>query len=244
MPGRRRYGATVKALTSLRRRQAKEDEATILARRQARAAAAIAEERARIARELHDVVAHSVSEMTVQASAVRRLLDPGQVREREALRIVEETGRQALTEMRRLLGLIGADDAGLEPQPGLQALERLVEEVRAGGLPVELRVEGAELDLPPGIDLAAYRIVQEALANAAADPDLPATRLLVRYHGAEVELEIASDGDCGCGRLSDGDYLVGMRERVALYGGSLSAGPTGDGGFLVRARLPVAGSLR
>src|ERR671935_97171 len=138
------------------------------ARREAEARAAVAEERARIARELHDVVAHSVSVMTVQAAGVRRLLRPDQEREREALLIVEQTGREALAEMRKLVGVLRRPEEApaLAPQPSLEHLDRLVEQAREAGLPVELRVEGEAVELPPGVDLTAYRLVQEGLTNA------------------------------------------------------------------------------
>ena len=200
------------------------------------------DERSRIARELHDVIAHSVSVMTVQAGAVRRLLKPDQEREREALLTVEETGRQALTEMRRLLGVLRQSDekAALAPQPGLATLERLVAQVREAGLPVEMRVEGEEIALPAGIDLSAYRIVQEALTNALKHAGPARAWVVVRYGADEVEVEVANDGVSNGG--SGGYGLIGMRERVALYGGDLTAGPRDGGGFTISARLPVAGS--
>ncbi len=203
---------------------------------------AVDDERSRIARELHDVIAHSVSVMTVQAGAVRRLLKPDQEREREALLTVEETGRQALTEMRRLLGVLRQSDekAALAPQPGLATLEQLVAQVREAGLPVELRVEGEEIALPPGIDLSAYRIVQEALTNALKHAGPARAWVVVRYGADEVEVEVANDGVSNGG--SGGYGLIGMRERAALYGGDLTAGPRDGGGFTISARLPVAGS--
>ena len=157
---------------------------------------AVLEERRRIARELHDVVAHSVSVMTVQAGAVRRLLLPEQEREREALLTVEETGRNALAEMRRLLGILrGANESpALAPQPGMATLGVLVEQVRDAGLPVEYRVEGDPVDLSPGIDLSAYRIVQEALTNALRHAGPARARVSVRYRPSRLELEIENDG--------------------------------------------------
>jgi signal transduction histidine kinase len=205
---------------------------------------AIDEERDRITRELHDVLAHSVSVMTVQASAVRRLLTPEQQREREALMTVEETGRQALSEMRRLLGIMRTEEdvPALAPQPGLGTLPALVEQVRQSGLPVELTVEGQPVKLPAGVDLSAYRIVQEALTNALQHAGPAHAWVAVRYVGDDVEIEVASDGrsqgeDDGAGRA-----LVGMRERVALCGGELHSGPRPGGGFKISARLPVTGS--
>jgi len=212
------------------------------ARSEEQAQRAVDDERSRIARELHDVIAHSVSVMTVQAGAVRRLLRPEQEREREALLTVEETGRQALTEMRRLLGVLRAsgETAALAPQPGLGTLESLVEQVREAGLPVELAFEGERIVLPPGIDLSAYRIVQEALTNALKHAGPARAWVVVRYGADEVEVEVGNDGVAnGSG---DGYGLIGMRERVALCGGDLTAGARPGGGYAISARLPVAGS--
>ena len=205
---------------------------------------ATAEERARIARELHDVVAHSVSVMVVQASGVRRLLREEQHREREALLSVEQIGRQALTEMRRMLGVMrsGEDSpAALAPQPGLQHLDRLIAQVEEAGLPVTLRVEGHRPELSPGVDLSAYRIVQEGLTNALKHAKGAHAEVLVRYIDTSVELEIADDGPGVPGGDGMGHGLVGMRERVALYGGTIEAGPRDGGGFVLRAQLPVEG---
>ena len=202
---------------------------------------AAAEERARIAHELHDVVAHSVSEMVVQASGVRCRLNDDQVRERDALRSVEQIGRDALTEMRRMLGVMpGAGEVELAPQPGLAHLDRLVAQMETAGLPVTLRVEGGRASLPVGIDLSAYRIVQEALANALTHANCAHADVTVRYAGDVVEVEVSDDGSGlnGSGR-SEGESLAAMRERVALYGGNLETGPRDGGGYLVRAQLPV-----
>jgi len=199
-------------------------------------------ERARIARELHDVVAHSVSVMVVQASGVRRLLKDDQVREREALESVEQTGRQALSEMRRMLGVMRAGDeeaaAALAPQPGLEHLDRLIHDVEEAGLPVSLRVEGKRLPLSPGVDVSAYRIVQEGLTNALEHAHAARAEVIVRYVDGAVELAIEDDGR-GVSNGALGHRLVGMRERVALYGGTLEAGPRPEGGFALRAKLPV-----
>ncbi len=210
-------------------------------RREEAARVAVAEERARIARELHDVVAHSVSVMTVQASGVRRLLRPEQEREREALEEVERTGRQALAEMRRLLGVLRASEgaAALEPQPGLAQVESLLERARAAGLPVELSVEGERRQLSPGVDLSAYRIVQEGLTNALKHARDGRAEVRLRYRGERLEVEIASDGTPVSGADGGGHGLVGMRERALVCGGTLEASPQADGGFLVRATLPV-----
>jgi signal transduction histidine kinase len=205
---------------------------------------AVDEERNRITRELHDVLAHSVSVMTVQASAVRRLLTPAQQREREALMTVEETGRQALSEMRRLLGIMRTEEElpALAPQPGLGTLPALVEQVRQSGLPVELTVEGEPVKLPAGVDLSAFRIVQEALTNALKHAGPAHAWVAVRYVGDDVEIEVANDGRSQGENDGAGHGLVGMRERVALCGGELHSGPRPGGGFKISARLPVAGS--
>jgi signal transduction histidine kinase len=202
---------------------------------------AVEEERARISRELHDVVAHSVSVMTVQAGAVRRLLKPEQEREREALQIVEETGRQALTEMRRLLGMMRTEGetAALQPQPGLKTLDRLVEHVREAGMPVELTVQGEPFELPPGIDLSAYRIVQEALTNALRHGAPARAWVGIRYGADGVEVDIQNDGRVNGDGDPAGLGLIGMRERVAMCGGKLEAGPRDGGGYRISARLPV-----
>jgi signal transduction histidine kinase len=209
--------------------------------REEQARLAVAEERARIARELHDVVGHSVSVMTVQAAAVRRLLEPDQDKEREALLVVEQTGREALAEMRRMVGVLRRPDEApaLAPQPSLEHLDQLLANTREAGLPVELRIEGTPKQLPPGVDTTAYRIVQEALTNAVKHAQADRAEVVVRYANGAVELIVSDDG-CGDG---DGDGsghgLVGMRERVSAYGGELEAGPKTDGGFRLRATLPV-----
>jgi signal transduction histidine kinase len=204
------------------------------------AARAVAEERGRIARELHDVIAHSVSVMVVQSAGVRRLLPLEMEREREALETVEKTGRQTLAEMRRLLGVLRteADRPELRPQPGLTTIEQLVDQVRNAGLPVELAVEGDPVDLPPGIDLAAFRIVQEALTNTLRHAGPAHAWVRVRYAPGELELTVSNDGK-DADDDGGGYGLVGMKERVNLYGGRLEAGPREGGGFSVSARLPL-----
>ncbi len=210
--------------------------------REARARAAVADERARIARELHDVVGHSVSVMTVQASGVRRLLRPEQEREREALLIVERTGREALAEMRRMVGVLRRPEEApaLAPQPSLEHVDRLVEQVREAGLPVELRVEGEATELPAGVDLTAYRLVQEGLTNALKHARATRAEVVVNYGDSQIEVLVLDDGS-GVGNGDGGGHgLVGMRERVSVYGGELDAGPRPGGGFRLRARLPLA----
>jgi signal transduction histidine kinase len=182
--------------------------------------------------------------MTVQAGGVRRLLLPEQQREREALLTIEETGRTALTEMRRLLGILrGANETpSLAPQPGMATLGVLVEQVRDSGLPVEYRIEGDPVELPPGIDLSAYRIVQEALTNALRHAGPARARVSVRYRPTRLELEIENDGrnDGNGGASGDGQGLIGMQQRVELYGGQLAFGPRpGAPGYRVQATLPL-----
>jgi signal transduction histidine kinase len=223
-----------------------EDRATLAEHdREEKAKRAVAEERARIARELHDVVAHSVSVMVVQAGAGRRVLDREPERSREAFSSIEETGRQALVEMRRLLGILRKDDEqlALAPQPSLEHVESLLEQVREAGMPVTLRVEGDPRPLPPGIDLSAYRIVQEALTNALKHAGPASGEVVLRYGEDELELEISDDGrgasESSPSLASGGNGLVGMRERVALYGGVLRAGQRPSGGYSLRVRMPL-----
>ena len=203
---------------------------------------AVVEERARIARELHDVIAHHVSMIVVQAGAERRVLGDANASTREVLETVEQIGRGALTEMRRLLGMLrGEANEPLTPQPGLDDVPTLVGQLREAGLPVELRIDGERRELPVGIELSAYRIVQEALTNALKHAGDARATVHVRYGADSLELEIADDGAGGITRASGGGHgLVGMRERVALYGGRLDASRRAEGGFVVRVRLPIA----
>jgi signal transduction histidine kinase len=222
--------------------EAKERAALAEREREERARRAVADERARIARELHDVVGHSVSVMTVQASAVRRVLDQDQERVSEALQVVEQTGREALAEMRRMVGVLRhAEEApALAPQPSLGEIERLVQHARDRGLPVELSIEGDPVDLPTAIDLTAYRLVQEGLTNAIKHARAQQAEVVIRYEDGHVELTVSDDGSGGGDGGGSGHGLVGMRERVTVYGGELEAGPRPEGGFRLRARLPVA----
>jgi len=208
------------------------------------AAQAVADERRRIAREMHDVVAHSVSVMVVQAGGARRILARDPERAVEAAALIERTGREALVEMRHLLGVLHAEDGHapeFEPQPTLAQLDALVARTRAAGVPVEMRVEGEKRELPAGVDLAAYRVVQEALTNVIKHGGGAATEVLVRYGDDAVELSIADrgDGTLHAGLASSGSGLLGMRERVRVCGGELEAGRRTGGGFAVRARLPL-----
>jgi len=203
---------------------------------------AVARERVRIARELHDVVAHSVSVMVVQAGAARSVLDRDPDASVRALGAVEATGREALTEMRRLLGILrpAGEDADHSPQPSLDRLGALIARSRDAGLDVELHVEGRAGPLAPGVDLTAFRLVQEGLTNALKHGGRGRARVVLRWSPEVLEVEVANrvaDGPAAHGLTSGGQGLIGMRERVALCGGELRAGPIGRG-FVVRARLP------
>ncbi|MEV1171517.1 sensor histidine kinase [Nonomuraea sp. NPDC049784] len=232
---------------SLRLRRAYLDELKDRAERLERAhaadtRAARAEERSRIARELHDVVAHHVSVMTVQAAAARRVLASDPELAREALSAIEHTGRMAMTEMRNIVGVLRTDArAELGPQPGVQDLPGLVEQMREAGLPTRLLEEGEPRPLPAGVDLAAYRLVQEGLTNSLrhAGPGAKAV-VTVRHDPHELDVRVEDDGLGAAGLSSrSGHGLVGIRERVALYGGILSIGPLPGGGFEVRAKFPL-----
>jgi signal transduction histidine kinase len=217
-------------------------------------------ERARIASEMHDVVTHNVSVMVVQAGAARRVLDSSPGDAREALLAVEASGRTAMTELRNLLGLLapageagpGADPAGrggdmeLAPQPGLGQIGALIDRVRAAGLPAELSVAGRR-DLPPGLDLAAYRVVQEALTNVMKHAGQARTTVRIEYRPAELLITVCDDGRpaAAAPAVRDGDGggggrgLIGLRERVAVYGGEVDAGPRPGGGWRLAARIPL-----
>jgi signal transduction histidine kinase len=205
-----------------------------------RAAAAVAEERLRIAREMHDVISHSISVMTLHVSGVRRLLRPDQVQERAALEAVERTGRESLAEMHRMLGVLrSADDAERGPAPGLDRLPELLDTARRAGLHAELSIRGTPRPLPPGIELAAYRIVQEAVTNVLRHAAARRLECTVGYGDARVELQVVDDGRGGAAAGRGGHGLIGLRERAALYAGSVEAGPRPDGGYAVHAVLPV-----
>ena len=201
-------------------------------------ARAAADERRRIAREMHDVVAHSVSVMVVQAGGARRILERDPTRAVEAAAHIEEVGRAALTDMRRLLGLMHhGEERG--PQPTLRRLDALVERTRAAGLPVSLTVEGEPRSLPAGMDLAAYRVVQEALTNAIRHAGAAPTEVTVRWQPEHLELRIVDTGAAAADGNGGGHGLVGMEERVRLYDGELRTGRRAGGGFEVVARLPL-----
>jgi len=250
---RRRAGDSAERL---RRAQAEHEAAT---RR------ALAVERARIASELHDVVTHNVSVMIVQAGAARQVLDSSPRDTREALLAVEASGRTAMAELRHLLGLLcpvgmsagdpGAGgveavdaEAALRPQPGLGQLSALIERVSATGLPVELHIDGTQHDLPPGLDLAAYRVVQEALTNVIKHAGQAPTCVRIAYRPGELRVDVADNGRRPGGPAPDRPPaggpgtergLIGLRERIAIYGGTLDAGPRPGGGWRVHARIPL-----
>jgi signal transduction histidine kinase len=207
--------------------------------REAAARVAVAEERARIARELHDVVAHAVSVMVLQVGAVRHGMADSP--HREALENVERAGRGALAEMRRLLGAMRQpdDELDLVPHPRLDKLEALAEDVRAAGLAVTLQVHGEAVVLPPALDLSAYRILQEALTNTLKHANARQAQVTVQYCPEEIRLEVSDDGRGPTVTDGLGHGLVGVRERVKIYGGDMSTGPAVDGGFVLRARMPL-----
>lgn len=226
------------------RRQAAElrDLARQLAReRDERARAAALEERTRIARELHDAVAHSVSVIAVQADAAEAALASDPNRSREPLRAIKQTAREALVEMRRLLGVLrqAEDELGLAPQPGLRQLDSLVEQTRRAGLPVELAIDGQPRPLPAGVDLSAYRIVQEGLTNVRKHAGAARARVEVRYDDHDLDVAVLDDGEQSVTGNDAGHGLVGIRERVALLGGELRTGRREEGGYELRARLPI-----
>jgi signal transduction histidine kinase len=212
--------------------------------REVAARVAVAEERGRIARELHDVVAHAVSVMVLQVGAVRHRMPETDTEDRDVLRNVEQAGRTALAEMRRLLNAMRHDGDELElvPHPGLDDLEALVEHVRAAGPAVRLRIHGEPYPLPPGLDLSAYRIVQEGLTNTLKHAHSTEVGVDVHYDPCELRLEVHDNGPGGPsedGGLGHG--LVGIRERVKIYGGDMTAGRSPGGGFTLAVRLPLDG---
>jgi signal transduction histidine kinase len=233
-------GRAVQALEAEERARRAEREREVTAR------IAVAEERARIARELHDIVAHAVSVMVLQTGAVRHRLAGEHPDDVEALRGVEETGRAALSEMRRLLGAMRRGDDGpeLEPAPGLDRLDVLLRETRSAGLPVELHVDGDPFPLPVAIDLSAYRIVQEGLTNALKHAQAGRADVRIRYAADELRIQVSDDGvgTAGAGSDGRGHGLVGVQERVKLYGGEMSAATANGGGFRLTTTLPLTGS--
>jgi len=213
--------------------------------RDAAARIAVAEERVRIARELHDIVAHAVSVMVLQVGAVRHKLPATLAEDGDALKSVEQAGRTALAEMRGLLAAMrrDGDEAAFTPQPGLDGLDSLLEEIGRAGLPVQLHVDGEPVALPRGIDLSAYRIVQEGLTNALKHARASNADVTVRYWPDELQLEVRDNGEGSSTSDGLGHGLVGIRERVKIYGGEMTAGTTNGGGFTLSTRLPLSGQL-
>ncbi|HSK90125.1 MAG TPA: sensor histidine kinase [Euzebyales bacterium] len=221
-----------------------EERALQAEREQASAARlAVAEERARIARELHDIVAHAVSVMVLQVGAVRHELPPDRAADREALLSVERTGRAALAEMRQLLGAMHHDgqESTRTPQPGLDRLAALAGEVGRAGLPVRVQIDGDPPALPRAVDLSAYRIVQEGLTNALKHAGAGRADVRITFDPDALEIEVRDDGRGSAAGDGLGHGLVGVRERVKIYGGEMAAGTTAEGGFALRARLPIKG---
>jgi signal transduction histidine kinase len=234
--------AEMRATLAEREREAAEMRATLAEReREAAARIAVAEERARIARELHDIVAHAVSVMVLQVGAVRHKLPAARAEASDALKGVEQAGRTALVEMRRLLVAMRreGDDVELTPQPGLDRLDALLGEIGRAGLPVRLHIEGEPFPLPLAIDLSAYRIIQEGLTNALKHARAGNADVTVRYGPDELGLEVRDDGDGGSTSDGLGHGLIGIRERVKIYGGEMTAGSTNGGGFVLSTRLPL-----
>lgn len=203
--------------------------------------AAAEAERRHIARELHDVIAHSVGVMVVQAGAARHVMDDKPEAARESLAAVEQSGHEAMAELRRLLGVLNEDGeaAPLSPEPRLDRLDALITRIKDAGLPLELSVEGNPRPLSPGLEVAAYRILQEALTNALKYAGGAPTRAVLRYSESAIDVEVADEGKVSAPSAGLGRGLAGMRERVALFGGTIDAGPRPSGGYSVRAHLPT-----
>lgn len=198
---------------------------------------AVEEERSRIAGELHDVVTHNVSVMLIQAGAARRVMDASPERSKQALLAVEASGRAAMADLRHVMGLLAAAE-GLEPQPGLGELDSLVEGVRATGVPVTVSLSPPPGPLPPGVDLTAYRVVQEALTNTIKHAVGATASVTIGHEGDWMEIEVRDTGGGQGARSGNGRGLLGLRERLAVYDGTLEAGPSAGGGFVLRARIP------
>jgi signal transduction histidine kinase len=244
-----RFAATWVAGYAVRVRSAQAEAAEVRAThaerdREAAARVAVAEERSRIARELHDIVAHAVSVMVLQVGAVRHKLPAALAEASDALKGVERTGRTALTEMRHLLAAMrpDGDEAEFTPQPGLDGLDSLVDQIGRAGLPVRLHVDGSPFPLPRAIELSAYRIVQEGLTNALKHARATRADVTVRYEPTGLQIEVRDDGEGGSTSDGLGHGLVGVRERVKIYGGEMNAGTATGGGFVLSTRLPINGN--
>jgi signal transduction histidine kinase len=236
-------GKTIQHRNELSRRLADRAE-TLEQTRDAEVEQAVSDERSRMARELHDVVSHSVSLMTLQAGAARQALDVHPQRARQQLLGIESTGREAMVEMRRLLGLLRdvPDGPVFEPQPSLRHIELLVERMKEAGLPVQLVAGEIPTSMPRGVDLTAYRIVQEGLTNVLKHSKPTCVQVTIQVRDEAVEIQVDDDGTHEPTPGSAGHGLIGMRERVAVYGGELSAGPAPGRGFRLKARIPFEGS--
>ncbi|MCP3991452.1 MAG: sensor histidine kinase, partial [Actinomycetia bacterium] len=212
------------------------------AQREAEARQAVSEERTRIARELHDVVAHSVSVMVVQAGAARRVLDQDPAQAADALTAIEATGRESLTEMRRVLGVLRSDDELVElaPIPSLDDFDRLLRQCEEAGLPVELEVEGEARPLAPGLELSAYRVVQESLTNSLKHAGPTQARVKLEYSNDSLVVKVSDDGRGAAAPTGKGQGLIGMRERVEAFDGDLTVGPKPGGGYSVTACFPTS----
>jgi signal transduction histidine kinase len=237
------FGGPFVAGQVIRRRRERETELETEGEEKARAA--VSDERARIARELHDVIAHAVSVVVLQSRGARKLLTPEQRDLRESLDTIERSASEALHEMRRLLSLLREQDEelALAPQPSLRRVDALAERARAAGLPVDVQVDGSLDELPAGIDVSGYRIVQEALTNALKHAGPAHASVRIKRDDRILAIEVTDDGTGAGNGGSGGHGLVGMRERVAVYGGSIQAGPRPAGtGFSLRVELPLEGS--
>ncbi|MHB8513616.1 MAG: sensor histidine kinase [Actinomycetota bacterium] len=229
----------------VRERDAASLRADVLAEQQEKVAAeAVARERARLARELHDEIAHNVSVMVIQAAAAASVLDQEHKAALQALESVQRSGRQTILELRRLLGILrdSEENEELVSDPSLESINELCERVRAAGLQVELKIEGVPSKLPSSVDRSAFRIVQEGLTNVVKHAHAAAATVLIRYQPQAIELEVSDDGQ-GAISFGNGYGLVGVRERVHLFGGTFHAGARPHGGFEMRARLPIAESM-
>jgi len=244
------FGAAWVLGDNLRQRRQREGELVeraerLLAEQDERAHRAVADERARIARDLHDVVAHTVSVIVLHAGAARRIAAEQPERARGALEAIEALGREAAADMRRLVGILRAPAepaADTEPQPSLARLDTLVDRVRAAGLDVRLHIEGEARTLAPGVDLSAYRIVQEALTNTLRHAHAERADVVLRYRADGLELEVSDNGRGSVPAAGGGQGLIGMRERAAIFGGRVEVGPGPGAGFRVRVLLPLEGS--
>lgn len=235
--GRAVWYRFAQAMSAERRAVMAENEATQFAQQ------SVVLERARIARELHDIVSHGLSLMIIQAGAAERVLDTNKPKVDKALQAIQNVGRDALVEMQRLLAVLRLDDPdhGLAPQPSLNQLDQLIIAVRTAGLPVDLTIDGEIRKLPPGLDLCLYRLIQEALTNALKHAGHSPTRVSLHYGADHVDLEVIDIGTLETMPAATGGHgLIGMRERVAAYGGRLETGALPGGGFAVRASLPMA----